>query len=259
MNGPRPEAASNLSHFLGVNPICLAEGGFGFAGGVTLLIHRGTFSLFIHTSSSSSSSSQEVSHCWYIALHQGTFSLFTQLVHIYQILIQPLLDLCTGEKTDSLDRLRHVFSVRCADTHSLNQRPHSAPVYITKWHFYDRNTMAFHVCLLLAFLCHQQISLTLWTPLVRWIRRPMQKYDTLENKNIPNKLNRSSPEQSPLYCVVVKSGENSQQQRSGQVSLDALLAHSNHSGHGRTADCIEKNHRVLSVGLSIAVEGVWEI
>ena len=60
-----------------------------------------------------------------------------------------------------------------------------------------------------------------------------------------------------MYCVVVKSGENSQQQRSGQVSLDALLAHSNHSGHGRTADCIEKNHRVLSVGLSIAVEGVW--
>ena len=40
MNGPRPEAASNLSHFLGVNPICLAVGGFGFAGGVTLLIHR---------------------------------------------------------------------------------------------------------------------------------------------------------------------------------------------------------------------------
>ena len=87
----------------------------------------------------------------------------------------------------------------------------------------------------------------------------MQKDDTLLD-NLTKQI-RSSPELSLLYfgSGSVKSGENSQQQRSGQVSLDALLAHSNHSGHGRTADCIEKNHRVLSVGLSIAVEGVWEI
>ena len=123
MNGPRPEAASNLSHFLGVNPICLAVGGFGFAGGVTLLIHR-----------------SPPGH---------VYSVHSTGSHL------PNTDTATvgsvyRKKTDSLDRLRHVFSVRCADTHSLNQRPHSAPVYITKWHFYDQNTMAFHVCLLLA-------------------------------------------------------------------------------------------------------------
>ena len=88
-------------------------------------------------------------------LPRHVFSVRSQLRHISSI---PMVQIHCVVQTTQIQKLihssvlKHVFSVRCADTHSLNQPPtqyHSAPVYITKTHFYDWNTKAFLVCLLL--------------------------------------------------------------------------------------------------------------
>ena len=57
-----------------------------------------------------------------IAPYQSTFSVFAQLIQISSILIQILLYKHGYKKLIHCFVLRHVFSVRCADTHSLNQR-----------------------------------------------------------------------------------------------------------------------------------------
>ena len=127
---------------------------------------------------------------WCIASYLGTFSLFALLIQISSLLIQILLYKHRYKKLIHCFVLRHVFSVRSADTDFLNTdtdtvvqtriqktdsllrlkarflcplcwytlsksapstQYHSAPVYITKTHFYDRNTIAFLVCLLFAF------------------------------------------------------------------------------------------------------------
>ena len=181
-------SASNLSRFLGVKLICLARGAFGFTGGVTN---------------------------WYIAPYQGTFSLFTD-THFLNIDTDTAVQ-GRIQKLMYRFLPRHVFSVRSADTDFLitdtdtvvqtriqknnsllrlkarflcplcwytlsksapSTQYHSAPVYITKTHFYDWNTKAFLVCLLLTpwcywlllpgllYRCHRKISLAFWTVLV---------------------------------------------------------------------------------------------
>ena len=133
MNGPVADSSS--IHFIPFPwceaLICLARGASGFTGGVNnwciAPFYWGTFSLF--------------------ALSWDTFPQYRYTV-VQTTQIQKLIHSFV---------LKHVFSVRSADTHSLNQPPtqyHSAPVYITKTHFYDWNTKAFLVCLLLTPWCY---------------------------------------------------------------------------------------------------------
>ena len=97
-------AASNLSCFVDVNPICSARGASRFTGGVTN---------------------------WYIAPLPGTFSLFERFIEIPVLLI--LLNYKHNLQKRPLwcSLIRHVFSVRSADTHSLNQCFSSAPLSCT--------------------------------------------------------------------------------------------------------------------------------
>ena len=137
MNGP--VAGFSSIHFIPFPwceaLICLARGASGFTGGVNnwciAPFYWGTFSLF--------------------ALSWDTFPQYRYTV-VQTTQIQKLIHGCV---------LKHVFSVRSADTHSLNQPPtqyHSAPVYITKTHFYGWNTKAFLVCLLLTPLLLDAIA-----------------------------------------------------------------------------------------------------
>ena len=154
MNGPRPEAASNLSHFLGVNPICLAEGGFGFAGGVTLLIHR-----------------SPPGH---------VFSVHSTGTHLPN---------CDTATVGSVYR-RFIGSSKarflcplCWYTLSKSAPPLSSCIHYKVaflWPEYNGIpcVFAFGLPLPPSDFSHS-LSESLWTPLERWITRPMQKYENI--------------------------------------------------------------------------------
>ena len=143
MNGPY--WSSSRIHFIPFSwceaLICLARGAFGFTGGVTN---------------------------WCIAPVPGhVFSVHTHFLNtdtdtVVQTSIQKLIH-CSVSK--------HVFSVRSADTHSLNQPPHSLPLsscidykdaFLRPEYKSIPCLFAFGPACYWLYHCYRKISLTFW-------------------------------------------------------------------------------------------------